>query len=102
METRVAVIEVDVKNLGKRFTDFLDDMRSLRGTWTMVTITIVGFLFVIIGVFGSGFYWMSDRQMSMIESQAEMRQDMKEIKEHLVKINASIEEISKEHTAFKR
>jgi len=100
METRVAVVEADVKNLGNRFGDFLDDMRALRGTWTMVTITIVGFLFVIMGVMAGGFYWISETQTSVMVSQAETKKDIQSIKDSLSTINTSIEGIRKERISL--
>ena len=102
METKVAVMEADIKNLGSRFKDHLDDVRALRGTWTVVTVTIVGFILFILGVIATGFYWVSDKQISLIEGQVVNKRDMNDIKDQLVKINASINEITKEHTSFKR
>jgi hypothetical protein len=100
METRVAVAENEVKNLWKRLEDHIQDFRNLRGTWTMVTITIVGFLFVIIGVTANGFSSVADSQSALMKEQVEIKADMKSIKESLVSINESMATITKEHASL--
>jgi hypothetical protein len=55
MLTKIAVVETDVKSLWSRLKEHIEDVRALRGTWTVVTIAIVGFIFAILGVTVNGF-----------------------------------------------
>ena len=101
METKMAIMEANVKSYWDRLKEHIEDVRALRGTWTMVTITIVGFLFVIIGVTGSGFSNVAETQAALMKDQIEIKGDMRQINANILKINSSIEALTKERAAPK-
>jgi hypothetical protein len=102
METKMAVVETEVKNLGRRFGDFLDDVRALRGTWTGVTISIVTIIFAVLGFTMNGFNNVSDTQISLMKDQHEIKVGMKDINNQLVIMNASMEGIIKKHNEISK
>lgn len=104
METRVAVIENDMKNFSTRLQDYLDDFRSTKGTWTMVTMAIVAILFTIIGVAASMFMGINDTQTMLMKEQVEIKSNMNQIAKDLTKelknINESLSTITNDHGAL--
>jgi hypothetical protein len=97
METKIAIVDTEVKNLGRRFEDFLNDVRALRGTWTTVTIALVALIFSLAGFTMSGFNNVSDTQMSLVKEQVEIKSEMKEIKTQLIRFNESMETVIRDH-----
>ncbi len=114
METKIAVVETNLKNLMKNFERQVGDHRSLRSTFTNVTIGLVSLIFGVLFAYAGGLYWTTDKQISLAKQQTEIakqqgelsdqqndiHQEMGEIKTQLVKINKSMDIILKEHASF--
>ncbi|PTR06589.1 hypothetical protein C8R32_11072 [Nitrosospira sp. Nsp5] len=105
METKVAVMDAEIKNVGSRLRDHLDDVRALRGSWTMVTITLVALIFGIVGVMVTGFSGVATTQAALMKEQVEIKADMKanmkQIDSQLKILNASMEAITTDHQNLK-
>jgi hypothetical protein len=91
METKIAIVDTEVKNLGKRFHDFVAEVRTLRGTWVGMTIAFITMLSGIVSYTLIGFNDVTDTQKLLITEQTEIKRDIKLIRTELNKINRLVE-----------
>jgi hypothetical protein len=101
METKIAVVETEIKNLDKRFCDFLDDVRSLRSVLNTVTIALVTLIFSLAVFVMGGFNDVSNGQMRLVKEQVEISNEIKEIKNRLVNHNESMDMVIRDNKDLK-
>ena len=111
METKIAVVETKMNNTILNLERQINDHRSMRATFSAVTIGLVALLFGILLAYFSGLYWTMDKTVAFVQQQSEMAtkqadlagqqaettMEMKEIKIQLMKINDSMDAILQDH-----
>lgn len=121
METKIAIVDTKLNSLNSSFERHIADYRTLRATFTNVTMAIVGVMFGVSAAFVGGVYSLSHDQGSLAEQQKQfadkqvqfsdqqdklsrqqedIHQEISEIKTQLVKINKAMDIILKEHESF--
>lgn len=116
METKIAVLETKMNNHRDNFEKHVSDYRTLRATFTNVTVGIMALIFGVSAAYVGGVYWTTDKQIALAQQQSELskqqsalsrqqddaNKEMRAITTQLVKINTSMDTILKDHTRFQR
>jgi hypothetical protein len=99
METKIAVVETQVKNVHARLIDYWNDVRALRVAWNTITVFTVS---LIVG----GLIWLDNKQetkfFAVMNQLSENNVKMERMASELVKINHAVTAISQDHEKFNR
>jgi hypothetical protein len=98
-DTKIAVVEAEVKNVHTRLIDYWNDVKAMRVAWNTITVFTVS---LIVG----GLIWLDNKQetkfFAVMNQLSENNVKMERVTNELVKINHAMTAISKDHDKFNK